>query len=374
MTALRRLLGGLLVALVAVAVAWSPPPGRPSSFDPPPPGPGSEVGPQVRHPWQPGRPELGIQVLFVDQPEDSVDVLRLKARYVLDRVVDLEANAISVTFPFFTDSTRADSVRPDIGTPSPVRLGVLVDEAARRGLRITLRPLLDEANLMAVDPADWRGVLRPGDRDAWFASYRALLRPYLQLAEHRNVAEFVLGAEFSSLESDRRWAALADDARSIFPGLVSYTANWDVPRQVRAALPVDRVAIDAYPVLPLPADPSVEQLTAAWTTWLNSDGVRADSTTVISEVGIAAQVGAFGEPYLPTLPGAAPSESTQQRWFAAACRAARERDLSGIYWWRVDIHLDLAEIDPDSDRADSFDGRAGESEIRRCFTEWGSAL
>jgi hypothetical protein len=69
-------------------------------------------------------------------------------------------------------------------------------------------------------------------------------------------------------------------------------------------------------------------------------------------------------------PGAALDEDIQRRWFGAACRAARDRNLAGLYWWKLDLYFDPAQADPANDRHDTFLGRPAERTIRECFAGW----
>jgi hypothetical protein len=111
--------------------------------------PTASEGPAPALPWQPGRPQLGVQVYWQDNPADALEVLQVKAARVFDHVVGMEANSVSISFPFFTDTITASTVSTDLRTPSPERLGMVVDDARRSGLRVAVRPLLDEANLIA---------------------------------------------------------------------------------------------------------------------------------------------------------------------------------------------------------------------------------
>ena len=75
--------------------------------------------------------------------------------------------------------------------------------------------------------------------------------------------------------------------------------------------------------------------TAAWVSWLHSQLESVLRRTVLQEVGIAAVSGAYREPA-----GAAPSGATldvaiQDKWFAAACAAAKQPRLAGIYFYDV---------------------------------------
>ncbi len=356
----RWVTGTTVAAIVAVA-AWSTPVGIPT----PAATTAGPAAPEVTLPWQPGRPELGIHVYWENNPVDSDAVLRANARRMLDQLVGMEANSLALSFPFFTDNTAASALLPDVRTPSPDRVAIVIEEARNLGLRTTIRPLLDQSNLEG-----WRGEIAPADRNAWYAAYRAFLEPYLVAAERDRVDTVVLGAELSAMQSDRQWAPLVAWARGIYRGELSYSANWDAYPQAVAGVPVDTVDIDAYPMLGLYSDSSEQAMTEAWGAWLDRTAPGAVRQLVLSEVGGSAESAMVDSPARAHTPGAPLDEDIQRRWFGAACRAAQDRGIAGLYWWKFDLHLDPALADPATDRHDTFVGRPAERTIRECFSAW----
>jgi hypothetical protein len=97
----------------------------------------------VTFPWKPGRPQFGMNVYWIDNPRDSEEVIRAKARRIIDYVIPLDANSIALSFPFFTSGPRASSEFATRSTPSARRVGIALAEFRRSGLRSTLRQLLD---------------------------------------------------------------------------------------------------------------------------------------------------------------------------------------------------------------------------------------
>jgi hypothetical protein len=364
-----RWLLGLTVALIVAAVTWTAPgttrtAGALLTLD----VPTASTGPTPALPWRPGRPQLGVQVYWQDNPADALEVLHAKAGRVFDHVVGIEANSVSISFPFFTDTITASTLHSDLRTPSPQRLGMVVDDARRSGLRVAVRPLLDEANLIAVDSKDWRGTLDPADRDSWFASYRTFLTPYLEMAERHRVQTFVLGAELSVMQDDPRWVALAEYARTVFTGELAYSANWDAVTTARANVPTDMIGIDAYPKLDLRRGTSEAEMLDAWRAWLAR--TTPGKPTLLYEVGAAAEARTVDNPAVPHRPGTPLDEGTQARWFAAACQAAQDQRLGGLYWWKISFDDEPLHADPVHDRHDSFLGRSAEAAMRECFTSW----
>ena len=374
-TSIARWSAGLVAALAVAAGSWT----VPADADPAPqrsswvlevPGPDAPgTWPAIAAPWRPGRPELGVQVYWVNNPADSDEVVLAKARRLFEQVIGMEANAVAVTFPFFTDSLTSNAVHADGRTPSPERVGLVLAQARTMGLRTSLRPLLDEANLQQQDPRSWRGKLLPRDVDAWYASYEALVTPYLRVARRARIDTVVLGAELSSMQDDPHWAGLAARARDAYRGELAYTANWDAYASARAGIPVDVVGIDAYPQLDVTAQDGEDRLTAAWSQWL--DRARIGPGAILTEVGAAAEAQTIANPAVPHRPGAGLDEGVQRRWFTAACRAAQDHRLGGLYWWKLGFDVDPAAADPATDLHDSWLGRAAQPAMRACFAGWG---
>jgi hypothetical protein len=102
-----------------------------------------------------------------------------------------------------------------------------VAQAHAAGLRVMLVPHL------WVESGGWRGEMDPGgDEDwaAWVESYGAFLRAWAELARDSGVQMLVAGVELRSWVTTARapsFVALLREIRRIYPGLVTYAANWD---------------------------------------------------------------------------------------------------------------------------------------------------
>ncbi|WP_060905558.1 glycoside hydrolase family 113 [Streptomyces scabiei] len=324
---------------------------------------------RVARPWRRGDPQLGAQVLWYSYPREADSTVRTNALRVVNYMVGKHMNAISVTLPFATAGPTASRVGASAKTPSVRHLGMLMDTAAAAGLRITLRPLLDEQSLVARDPLAWRGSLAPADRAAWFRSYEAFLAPYLTLAARHHASTFVIGAELTSLEDDPRWRSVVAAAHKSFPGELSYDANWDNYVSRHVPVPVDHLGVDAYfPLTRLGDDASVAEIAEGWQRWLDRKSTGKLPRIILSEVGIIAENGAYRHPAVWT-GGGKLNPTVQQRWFEAACKVARDRDMAGLYWWNLDFHADAAAGAPAGSHT-SFFGRPAEAAIASCFRTW----
>jgi hypothetical protein len=233
-------------------------------------------------------------------------------------------------------------------------------------------PIPTQKALLEANRLAWRGNIEPADRDAWFATYREFLTPYLQVARDYRVSTFVIGAELNSLEGDPRWADVVSLAKREFGGEIAYAANWDSYVHGPIDVPVDQLGLDAYFKLEVGDDASVPMLIAGWNEWLDRRTTGPLPTLILSEVGAPAQDGAYRHPGSWGTTGRPLNLAVQERWFIAACQVARERRMAGLYWWKLDFHVDPAQADPLRDPRDSFVGRPGEHAIQSCFSAWGS--
>ncbi len=328
--------------------------------------------PQVTKPWKEGDPELGVQVLWYADPAEKDSTVRTKARKVVDYVVGRDMNSLSVSFPFVTKGVTSSKVEAGPITPSTAHLAILLDEAAASGLRLTVRPLLDEQSIMAQDPLAWRGKIKPADPAAWFASYQQFLKPYLELSAQHKVKTFVIGTELSSLETDARWKGVIDTAQQSFPGEITYAVNWDMYVERDLTLPVKAVGVDAYfPLKELKDDAPVSAIVDGWQKWLDKKkGTAKPGKVLLYEVGAPAENGAYGHPGAWAGKTAPLNLQVQKNWFDAVCQVARARGMSGLYWWKLDFHQDPAAFDAQGDSHDSFLGRPAEESVTACFRQW----
>lgn len=327
--------------------------------------------PAVRNPWHQGMRQLGIQVYWTANRSDTSDaVIRAKAQRIIDYAIRLNANSVTVTFPFFTSGITSDAVytRPAI-TPSSRHILIFLAVAAKARIRVTVRPELNENTLIAQNPQAWRGSIQPPNRAAWFRSYRKLLRPYVAAAQAGHAATFVVGTELLSLEGAPQWPALIRSFRSIYRGQLTYDQNQDEYAANSANPPVPSHNVDAYPGFGLPDSAPVARLTSSWDAWLGTHPLPARRELTLSEVGIDAVSGSYQDPWTWRATQAVPTDTRlQATWYQAACNAVSAEQIGGgIYWWEV--NFDANPADPrkfESDRLTFLD-RPAQHVIRRCF-------
>src|SRR5215471_17658860 len=89
------------------------------------------AAPAVRHPWHQGMRQLGIQVYWTANRNDSSDaVVQAKAQRIIRYAISLNANSVAVTFPFFTYGVSSDTVyaKPEV-TPTSSHIAIFLATA-----------------------------------------------------------------------------------------------------------------------------------------------------------------------------------------------------------------------------------------------------
>jgi hypothetical protein len=310
--------------------------------------------------------QLGVQV-FWHEVNDAYAVTA-NADRLFDYVVGLGANSVGISFPIYTDGRLPTSVYTRDGvTPTPASLQGVISEAKARGLRVMLRPIIDEANIKDGAGA-WRGSIKPRNIGSWFASYQRTLMPFLSAAQAAHADVFVIGSELDSLVGQSaQWRAMEAAAAAVFSGRLAYADNWGRWATGKPGVPGAVPGLDAYPQLHLSDSATVAQIAAAWSAWLRKRPAGL-ADTVVQEVGIAATPGAYKQ---PAAWGAATHKlvpQIQAQWFLGACEAVKSLHMFGIYFWNLDAWADPAKAA--TYNSGSFIGR-GDSAIKTCFaTGW----
>jgi glycosyl hydrolase family 113 len=253
----------------------------------------------------------------------------------------LGANSIALAFPIYMSEITSSSVFPKrtcgtiYQTPSPARLAIAIKEAHALGLRVFLRPMVEELTLRD-SPGGWRGLIRPKHVGPWFKSYLAVLTPYLELAQRLKVEYFAISTELDSLSRKPNWASVIKTAKQYYKGPLIFTVPWH-PGQVTHA--GTSPGLDAYQGILAPDSATPSQLLAGW----NYAATTSDplpfplSAASIDEVAIPAQDGAYPTPWVSSLPLSTNpfDQSIQANWYSMACSFFRLHKMRGIYFWGI---------------------------------------
>jgi hypothetical protein len=286
-----------------------------------------------RRPPRPAAPSLwrGIALgLFGEDPDWSYDGL-------LGEIQRLGATHVEVVIPYYQRDVTSTEIGPHTRFSPPDRTVVrTLREARARGLNVLLFPIV---RLEDGGPrGDWRGTLRPRDRDAWFASYGRWLVRLADLAEHEGVFALSVGSELSTLDTDRpRWAQLIAAVRDRYHGVLTYSGNWDHFERVSFWDLVDTIGVCGYFELTSPHGATdVASLTQRWRerrVSLESFCERIGRPLVFTELGYLSQRGTHAWPWKEGADEPIDLDE-QRRCYAAFIEAwTGSTGLRGVFFW-----------------------------------------
>ena len=176
-------------------------------------------------------------------------------------------NTVSLFVWWLTQGPSSNTISPFDATESDASLTADIAAAHAAGLKVVLTPIF----ICESCQGGWRGVMEPSNVPAFFASYRAFMNHYAQLAQADNVWLLFIGSEMTSLEGQTaQWQSVISSARQYYSGKIGYEQNWDVVGQPQFLSDVDVIGVSAYYPLDDSADPGEAQLLADWTNSQNA--------------------------------------------------------------------------------------------------------
>ncbi|MCC6216546.1 MAG: hypothetical protein IT376_16910 [Polyangiaceae bacterium] len=161
----------------------------------------------------------------------------------------LGASWVSVT-PFGRVlDLRPSGVDPTFEAPHAENRGAVaraVHQAHAEGLRVMIVPHL------WVENGEWRALIDPGDDAAWgrwAASYREWVVGWAAVARDAGADLFSVGVELRSWATTPRATSLVEvirAVRAVYPGPVTYAANWDDVESTVVLGELDVIGVNAF--------------------------------------------------------------------------------------------------------------------------------
>ena len=267
---------------------------------------------------------------------------------VLDELVRNGINTISIT-PFGRLwSLSSTEIQLDFEAPyedNRRAVAEIVQQAHARGLRVILIPHL------WVETGGWRGEVDPQSIAGWKAyreSYRRFLLAWAKDAADFGVDALSIGVECVSWSGryGAYWTDLIDRVRALFPGPLTYSANWDEVDNVLFWDQLDWIGVNAfYPLAAAdnaPYTSYVEGATRA-VRGLATLSELHDKPVMLMEIGYTTRENAAVQPWLwpDHMQDVRVDEWEQARALSALMTAvAMEPKLLGFLVWRYYAHLD----------------------------------
>jgi exo-beta-1,3-glucanase (GH17 family) len=167
-----------------------------------------------------------------------------------------------------------------------------------------------------------------------------MILEYAALAAQEKVEFFSVGSELCSTEKmEGRWGRVIRAVRRVYPGKITYSANWDHLDPISFGRHLDFLGMNAYYEVGKGGS-DVQEMTRRWQeiqkgirSWKVANG---DKPLVITEIGYPSRAGAGIDPWNYLGEGKADAEE-QRKCFQAFVEAWKgETMLAGVYiylWW-----------------------------------------
>lgn len=283
----------------------------------------------------------------------------------IDQIAALGATHISIPVYHFQENVRSVTLfsRPTDGaTPEQYEQVVreVIEYSHRLGMKVLLTPIIDIDN---PQNKEWRGVIKPDDWDAWFASYRAFITHYALLAEDLDVEFMSVGTELVSTEAfTDQWRSVIQAARDVYRGQLTYSANWDHYEEIAFWDDLDFLGLSGYYELVSIENPTVEDIVEGWQPVkkrLSAWQKRWNKPFLFIEIGYMSQEGVASQPW--NYVANAPIDLEEQRRCYEALRQVWEQEahFSGLYLWIWEPD----KMGPE-DRSYNFAGKPAEKTVR----------
>ncbi|MDP3958383.1 MAG: hypothetical protein Q8Q36_02905 [bacterium] len=215
------------------------------------------------------------------------------------------ADTVAFVIPYYQENIYATDVWRGWNTPDDSALEAGIDYARSIGLKTVLKIHLESYD------GQWRAHINPWDKDMWFSSYGNVLTHYARMAAAHGAEGMVIGTELITLstnpENDGRWDSLIGNIRSVYGGMLTYSANWggddfteEVP-DVRFWDALDYIGISAYYPLSWWGNNSIEAMKASWNNWntqkIKPAADRFGKPVLFTEVGYRSVNDSFTDPW-----------------------------------------------------------------------------
>jgi hypothetical protein len=298
----------------------------------------------------------------------------------LDEARELGANWVSLTV--FGRVWDNDSTGISLSFEAPYRenrenVRRAIAQAHARGLRVLLVPHL------WIESGEWRAELDPPGDEGWnkrAQSYRNFLMEWAQLAAETDVDMLAVGVELRSWVTTTHaptFLPLVADVRKIYPGLLTYAANWDDVEDTSILGELDVIGINAFYPLAEKENASIDELrngAERVATRVEELARRWERPVMFTEFGYTTRPDPALRPW--EWPDSMQNVRVDQKAQADAYRALLgamldARGFAGLFVWRM--YADPADMSQEAEWGFSPRGKQAERVVRDAFSaRWGA--
>ena len=279
-----------------------------------------------------GLPFRGVSMQI--QRVDWID----KYEQSMDEIAAVGADTVLLVVEGRQENGRSSHIYLDMRmTPTPEKLGALIDHAKHDHLRVVLMPIV-----LLDNPAgdEWRGTLKPDSWDDWFDSYRDMLTTFAWIAQGHGVDLMSVGSELVSTERPEhldQWTKTIAKVRSVYHGALTYSANWDHYNAVLFWDQLDLIGMNSYYKLGDGPDASVTEIEGRWRKIqkdLHAFQAKVGKPLLFLEAGWCSLANAASEPWDYTQTQLPVDDDLQKRLYEAFFNVwYGDPKLGGFFMW-----------------------------------------
>jgi hypothetical protein len=295
-----------------------------------------------------------------------------QAREELARIRQTGANLVAlVPYSFLRDPRQPAPLSFSQRAGSENDLSVLASflDARREGLGTLLKP-------QVWVRGGWPGDVSMRDEAAWeqfHQHYRRWIRHYALLAAMYEMEALCIGVEFAQATQahPEYWRRLARDLRAIFPGSITYAANWG-PEAERIAFAdgLDFLGVNCYYPLSTQDSASSGELLEGFrrvAARMEQLSRHVGKDIVFTEIGFRSVSGPWKNPHEEPM-GREVNHEHQLRCYRAVLETLRGQAwCKGMVWWKWPSYAAYGLESPD---CFSPRDKAAEQILRQAFREW----
>ena len=223
--------------------------------------------------------------------------------------------------------------------PTDEEIKHIIEQAHRSGLKVMVKPHLD---FTVPDPNGGRFNINFGNDEtawrAWFDSYTRFITHYAALAQAAGAEYFVVGTELGGTTGrEADWRTVVAKIRAVYAGKLTYAAlTYLEPLRMRWWDALDAIGIDAYFLLTVTTQPTLEQLKLGWTPALilmENLAKQWNLPIIITEVGYMSVDGTNRVPGYWALDGDIDLQE-QADCYQSVFEAFEGKSWwGGVFWW-----------------------------------------
>jgi hypothetical protein len=245
-----------------------------------------------------------------------------------------------------------------------------IQQAHSVGLKVMLKPHIDFTSPIANGG---RAAINFGGDEsawhAWFDSYTRVIVHYAEIAQSTGAEYFVIGTELSSTTGrEADWRTLVRDVRAVYTGRLTYAAlTYLEPLRIAWWDALDAIGIDAYFLLTVTTQPTLEQLKLGWTPALilmENLSRQWNRPIILAEVGYMSVDGTNRVPGYWALDGATDPDEQALAYQSVFEAFSGKSWWGGVFWWSYSTDPNQGGL---ADRGYSPHNKPAEDVLRRYF-------